>query len=211
MNRKLTETMANLILREATFNDSDKLKILEEECPQGTTLKILSERDDYFFRSKLYGNHYTLVAVDNEQIIGVLAAIKKQVYINGKEALGVFLYDLRIHPTYRRTFGGRIMLRAWRMVEKWSDKIGADFSYGYVKSDNLIMRGFFKRKKYSVAGHMVIKGRPVFREKPVKYILEKIDCSNKTLFQDFSYEYGSRNLIPCSMNEQQSVKNRMKP
>lgn len=193
--------MAKLILREATFNDSEKLKILEEECPQGTTLKILSERDDYFFRSKLYGNHYTLVAIDGEKIIGVLAAVKKSVFIEGKEALGVFLYDLRIHPAYRRTPGGRIMLRAWKMVEKWSDKIGADFSYGYVKSDNLIMRGFFKRKSYTGSGYLIVKGRPVYRRKTVKYKPEKINCSDKSLFTNFNKEYGSKNLLPTAMGK----------
>ncbi len=191
--------MVKLCLREATFDDSEKLKILEEECPQGTTLKILSERDDYFFRSKLYGNHYTLVALDGEKIIGVLAAVRKTVFIEGKEALGVFLYDLRIHPAYRRTPGGRIMLRAWKMIEKWSDKIGADFSYGYVKSDNLIMRGFFKRKSYSGAGYLVIKGRPVYRKKTVKYKPEKINCDNKSLYSNFKQEYGTRNLLPSAM------------
>ncbi len=191
--------MAKLILREATFDDSKKLKILEEECPQGTTLKILSERDDYFFRSKLYGNHYTLVAVDGEKIIGVLAAVRKSVFIKDKKALGVFLYDLRIHPSYRRTLGGRIMLRAWKMVEKWSDKIGADFSYGYVKSDNLIMRGFFKRKSYTGAGYLIVKGRPVFRKKAAKYNPEKISCDDKSLFMNFKQEYGTKNLLPAAM------------
>jgi hypothetical protein len=193
--------MDNFILREATFDDSEKLKVLEEECPQGTTLKILSERDDFFFRSRLYGNHYTLVAVDEKRIIGVLAAVKKSVSVNGKEALGVFLYDLRIHPDYRRTFGGRIMLRAWKMVEQWSKQQCADFNYGYVKSDNLIMRGFFNRKGYSVAGHMTIKGRAVFRKKPTKYRIEKIDCSDKVLFQDFSREYGTKNLMPSMLQQ----------
>jgi ribosomal protein S18 acetylase RimI-like enzyme len=193
--------MADFILREATFDDSKKLKILEQECPQGTNLKILSDRDDFFYRSKLYGNHYTLVAVESERIIGVLAAVKKQVNINGRQALGIFLYDLRVHPDYRRTFGGRIMLRAWRMVENWSVEQKADFTYGYVKSDNLIMRGFFNRKGYTSAGNMAVTGRPVFKIKKTNYLLEKIDCNDKTLSQDYNKEYGSKNLMPSVLQK----------
>ncbi len=91
------------------------------------------------------------------------------------------------------------MLRAWKKVEKWSEEIGADFSYGYVKSDNFIMRGFFKRKSYTGAGYLIVKGRPVFRKKTVKYRPEKINCEDNSLFNNFKQEYGTRNLLPSVM------------
>jgi hypothetical protein len=60
------------------------LRELERACPQGTRLKIYSERDDCFFRSRLYGNDHALVAEDRAKgrIFGVMAALE-DVYLRG--------------------------------------------------------------------------------------------------------------------------------
>jgi hypothetical protein len=62
-------------LRIATPADNDALKELELACPQGTKLRIASERDDSFARSRLYGNDCTLVGVNRtkDRIFGVIA------------------------------------------------------------------------------------------------------------------------------------------
>ena len=69
------------------------------------------ERDNYFIRSRLYGNDHTLVAEDQSKglIFGVIAATLKEVSIGGSRRKAAFFYDLRVHPDYRRSVLDRRM------------------------------------------------------------------------------------------------------
>src|SRR3972149_6926747 len=109
-------------IRAATEADNPALRELERSCPQGARLKLYSERDDYFLRSRLYGHDHTLVAEDRGQgrLIGVLAAALKEVYLAGAVRPAAFFYDLRVHPEYRRSLLGRHMLGVWKAMENWA-------------------------------------------------------------------------------------------
>jgi GNAT superfamily N-acetyltransferase len=153
-------------LRVATPADNDALRELERACPQGSKLKICSERDDYFVRSRLYGNDHTLVAVDKaeDRIFGVIAASIKEVLIGGVPRKAVIFNDLRIHPDYRRSVLARHMLGAWLAMERWAKDQSADAICGLMKADNETMLGLQgKRSDYRFVGRMVVLNRPVFR------------------------------------------------
>ena len=111
-------------IRTATEADNPALRELERSCPQGARLRLHSERDDYFLRSRLYGNDHTLVAEDRGQgrLIGVMAAALKDVYIAGAVRSAAFFYDLRVHPDYRRSLLGRHMLGVWNAMERWAQE-----------------------------------------------------------------------------------------
>lgn len=188
--------MSKFILRHSLETDNKKLIELEKACPQGSRLSITTERKDFFFRSRLYGNHHTLIALDGEIIIGVIAATMKIIQIDGNEIPIVFMYDLKIHPDYRKSLGAIIMVKAWKRTEEWAREQGAHILYGYVKSDNQIMKSFFEKRKYSVGGEMVVCSRPSYKKRRISITPKEISCNSKTILKQFSAEYSSKNLLP---------------
>jgi GNAT superfamily N-acetyltransferase len=187
-------------LRRAEPADNKALMELERACPQGSRLTVHSERTDYFYRAKLFGNDHTLVAVDRGRIFGVLSATLKEVFLNGEPVTAAYFYDLRIHPEYRRTVIARNMLKAWLDTEKWAKEAGAAIMYGTVKDDNQQMLGLQRKKSsYRFAGEMRIVSRPVYRRRKVDVAPEPVDLDihGNDLAVKVYQEYGSRNLYPA--------------
>jgi GNAT superfamily N-acetyltransferase len=191
-------------LRLATPADNDALRELELACPQGTKLRIASERDDYFVRSRLYGNEHTLVAVDKarNRIFGVIAASTKEVLIGGMPRKVVIFNDARVHPDYRRSVLARHMLGAWLALERWAKEVGAHAICGLVKADNEAMLGFQRKKsEYQFVGGMVVLNRPVFRRARVRSVLEQVPAGDAELADALWKEYGERDFIPVALRE----------
>ena len=182
--------------------DNEVLLEIERACPQGSRLVMHSERNDYLYRAKLFGNHHAMVAVDHGRVFGVLAATLKKVLIDGKEVDAAYFYDLRVHPDFRRTVSGRNMLKVWLETEKWAEDSGARIMYGMIKGDNETMLGMQRKKKaYRFSGEMHIVSRPVFKKKHVEAPPELVDLSRDGgyLAAEVFKEYGSRNLFPADL------------
>jgi hypothetical protein len=77
---------------------------------------MYSEREDYFFRARMYGDTRTLVTGDGGRLFGVLAAAIKGLRIGGI-----------VHPAYKRSVLGRHMLRAWKSMERFRFSRGDDW------------------------------------------------------------------------------------
>lgn len=191
-------------VREATEADGPALMELERVSPQGTSLVMHSERNDYFFRGRLFGNHRTLVVVDSGRVVGVLAATLKRIRIGGKPRLGAFFYDLRLHPDYRKSVAGRHILRAWNDMERWAETSGADLIYGMVKSDNVAMHMMQRHKQgYRFAGEMRIVSRAVYRRRRGVPEPEEIDLEthNREMGALVHAAYGERALYPLDLSD----------
>jgi hypothetical protein len=193
--------MPSIEIRKATIADNDALIALERACPQGANLSIASERKDYFVRAKFYGNQHTIVATAGGVVVAVLAGTLKPLEVDGREVTGALLYDFRLHPDYRRALGGVFVVRAWNQMEAWARESGADFIYGFVKTDNHIMRGFFDRKGYSDAGRMVIASRAVFRRKAVRFAAAETPRPGGDYTKEFLGTYGDRPLFPVPFRD----------
>jgi GNAT superfamily N-acetyltransferase len=194
--------MSDSGIRPVTPADNDALIEIERACPQGSRLIMHSERKDYLYRAKLFGNHHTMVAVDHGRVFGVLAATLKKVLIDGEEVDVAYFYDLRVHPDFRRTVSGRNMLKVWFETEKWAKDSGAQVMYGMIKGDNETMLGMQRRKRaYKFSGKMLIVSRPVYREQSVNAPIELVDLSlhGKDLAAEVFAEYGSKNLFPANL------------
>ncbi len=192
--------MPSGLIRAATAADNPGLRELERACPQGERLRLYSERDDYFLRSRLYGNDHTLVAEDREKgrLIGILAAARKQVYLGGAVRPAVFFYDLRVHPDYRRSLLGRHMLGVWNGMERWAQESGAHLIYGLVKHDNQAMRSMRdKRSGYRFLGSMEVVSRAVFRKKPMHQAPEEVSPQDTELARALWEAYGRRDFYPA--------------
>jgi hypothetical protein len=199
-----TPRMPSSVLRLATRDDLPALAALERSCPQGTALKLSSERDDYFFRSRLYGNDHTLVTVDpaKGRLFGVLSATLKRVRVDSREILAASFYDLRVHPDYRASLLVRHMLRAWNDMQSWAAENGAAAIYGFVKGDNEAMLGLQSRKQeWRFAGTMEVVSRPVFRRRAVRAEVSEVDLAahGADMAQRVRRTYGERHLFPLAL------------
>ena len=191
-------------IRPATESDNEALIEIERACPQGSRLIMHSERSDYLYRAKLFGNHHTVVAVDHGRVFGVLAATLKKVLIDGEEVDAAYFYDLRIHPDFRRTVTGRNMLKVWFETEKWAKDSGARIMYGMIKGDNETMLGMQRKKRaYKFSGEMLIVSRAVFKRNAVDLPVEHVDLSRhgRDLAAEVYKEYGSKNLFPANLTD----------
>jgi ribosomal protein S18 acetylase RimI-like enzyme len=193
-------------IRLAVPDDNAALLDLERQCPQGTTLRIASERTDYFFRSSLYGNDHTLVAVDQSRgrLIGVVTGAVKEVMIAGRPVSASLVYDLRVHPDYRRAFAGRHMLRAWNLMTRWAETNGSELLYGLVKSDNAEMLGVHRKKReYRFVGKMVVIGRPVYRHARLRVVPREVDLAreNERMAARVRAQYGSHLFFPTAFRD----------
>ena len=189
-------------LRVATPADNDALRELERACPQGTKLRIASERDDYFVRSRLYGNDHTLVAVDRakDRIFGAIAASTKEVLIGGTRKKIVVFNDLRVHPDYRRTVLARHMLGAWLAMERWAKDVEAHAICGLVKSDNDEMSALQgKKSEYRWVGRMIVLNRAVYRRARLASAPEQVPAGDPELAGALWREYGDRDFVPVAL------------
>ena len=192
-------------VRIATPADNPRLIELERTSPQGTKLQIYSERKDYFFRSTLYGNQHTLVAVDNQadRLIGVMAGTLKDVYLGGRATRAAFFYDLRLHPDYRRTVLGRHMLRVWNLMDRWAEESGAALMYGLVKGDNTTMIGFQQKKQnYRFTGKMTVLSRPVYRPRRLHRLPRELspEEANVRIGKKVRERYGKWPFFPTAFD-----------
>jgi GNAT superfamily N-acetyltransferase len=192
------------VVRIATPADNDALRELERACPQGSKLRISSERDDYFVRSRLYGNDHTLVAVDkaHDRIFGVIAASMKEVLIGGTPTKAAIFNDLRIHPDYRRSVLARHMLGAWIAMERWAGENGARAVYGLMKADNENMLGIQRKKSgYLIVGGMAVLNRPVFRRARRGTPPEQVPAGDHGVAEMVWREYGGRDFVPVALRD----------
>jgi len=187
------------IVRPASETDNAALIELERLCPQGTRLRMYSERDDYFFRARLYGDAHTLVVEDRGEgrIFGVLGASMKDISVRGERRPAAFFYDLRLHPDYRKSVRGRFMLTAWKAMERWAGERGAHLIYGLVKKDNAPMTALVdSRMGYRFAGGMMIQSRPVFRRSRLREAAREIAPDDARLVARTQAAYGRRDFFP---------------
>jgi len=186
-------------VRSATEADNPALIRLERLCPQGTRLRMYSEREDYFFRARMYGDTRMLVAEDRARgrLFGVLAAAMKDLYIGGVVRPAAFFFDLRVHPDYRVSVRGRHILVAWKAMERWAEERGAHLIYGLMKHDNAAMTALVDRRLgYRFAGGMTVQSRPVFRRVRVHEAPDEIPPDDPRLVERTWAEYGDRDFFP---------------
>lgn len=122
-------------IRAATHDDNEALLHLESQSPQGTGISILLDREDYFYRSRMYGDARVIVAEEDEKIVGVMAYAVKEVFLGSGTDRVAYFYDLRGEVTYRRSMK-RGLLRLWHAVHDEIQAADAAFLFGHVKADN---------------------------------------------------------------------------
>jgi hypothetical protein len=164
-------------IREATKKDNEALLRLEAESPQGTGIRILIDREDYFYRSALFDVGKVLLAEEDEKLVGVMAYAIKEVYISGKIRRVAYLYDLRGEASYRRSMK-RGLYRLWKTLESDVIDSKAAFIYGNVKADNLNSSRIYEKSEAQVVGDCGILALPSLPARSGNSLLEEMPLAD---------------------------------
>jgi ribosomal protein S18 acetylase RimI-like enzyme len=128
-------------IRAADDADNTELLDLEKMCPQGTSLVLQFDRSpDFFSRSRVYENYKVYVAEEEGKIVGTVGATLKEFNMSEEVVKGVYIYDLRVHPTFRgRGIGSELVQQVM------AEENEADLAYGIIMEENYPSIALFKR------------------------------------------------------------------
>ena len=183
-------------IREATKEDNEALLRLEAESPQGTGIRILIDREDYFYRSAFFDTGKILLAEEDENLVGIMAYAIKEVYIAGEVKRVAYLYDFRGEASYRRSMK-RGLYRLWKTLESEVNDSGAAFIYGNVKADNSDSSRIYEKSQAQVVGHCGILVLPSLPARPGTNSLPEIPLTDAVnAVETFS---GKRDLQPLRL------------
>jgi GNAT superfamily N-acetyltransferase len=94
--------MINLKITHYSFEDNEAALQLEEQCVQGEKLILKFSRPSFHARSEVYDKYKILCGRVNDKLIGIIAGAEKSVFLHGEMIRAVYIYDLRVHPDYRK-------------------------------------------------------------------------------------------------------------
>jgi N-acetylglutamate synthase-like GNAT family acetyltransferase len=129
-------------------------------CPQGTSLVLQFDRSpDFFLRSRVYDNYKVYVAAEEEgKIVGTVGATLKEFNISGEVVKGVYIYDLRVHPTFRgRSIGSKLVQQII------AEENEADFAYGIIMEENYPSIALFKRLGFQSIHDLMLLNIPLYK------------------------------------------------
>jgi ribosomal protein S18 acetylase RimI-like enzyme len=145
-------------IRVADDADNAELLDLEKMCPQGTSLVLQFDRSpDFFLRSRVYENYKVYVAEEEGKIVGTVGATLKEFNISEEVVKGVYIYDLRVHPTFRgRGIGSKLVQQVMADNE-------ADLAYGIIMEENYPSIALFKRLGFQHIHDLMFLSVPLYK------------------------------------------------
>ncbi len=99
--------MRNLNFAPFTPQDDESALALEGLCVQGKSLSLRFHRPSFKTRSLQYEHSKIVCAKDGKKLIGIIAGALKPVKLRGQIIEVLYVYDLRVHPDYRRQGVGK--------------------------------------------------------------------------------------------------------
>jgi GNAT superfamily N-acetyltransferase len=82
--------------------DNQEALALEDACVQGESLVLKYRRPTFHARSGVYAKHKILCARMDGRLAGIAAWAEKEIMLHGRRIKAAYLYDLRVHPDYRK-------------------------------------------------------------------------------------------------------------
>ena len=146
-------------IRPATDEDNKELLELEKLCPQGTGLVLQFDRSpDFFCRSRTYDSYNIYIAQGEGKTIGTIASTVRNFNLNGKRTIGVYIYDLRVHPDHRgRGIGSEL-------IQHVIDRSGeVQVAYAIIAEDNYSSLALFKKMGFQKTHDFVLLNIPLYR------------------------------------------------
>jgi GNAT superfamily N-acetyltransferase len=153
-------------IREATEADNYNLIALQEKCPQGTTIVVLSvNTPDFFGRVKVYRDYKVFVACKDDRIIASAACALRDARIDSNIEKIAYEFQLFVDPGYR---GRRIAGQLHEVREEYIRKQGATLSYGIIMEGNIPSIRHTERQGFQRYRTLVMPCISVFREMEVR-------------------------------------------
>lgn len=94
--------MSDLRILPYTGEDNEAALSLEEQCVQGKSLSLKFCRPTFHARSEVYDNCRILCAKVGGMLVGIVAGTVKFVKLREEMIRAAYIYDLRVHPDYRK-------------------------------------------------------------------------------------------------------------
>ncbi|MEJ2738414.1 MAG: GNAT family N-acetyltransferase, partial [Dehalococcoidia bacterium] len=155
-----------MYIREATKADNDNLIALQERCPQGTTIVVLSvNTPDFFGRVKVYRDYKVFVACEGDRIIASAACALRSAWIDGNIEKIACEFQTFVDPEYR---GLRIAGQLHEVREEYIKKQGAVLSYSIIMEGNVPSMRHTGRQGFQRYRTLVMPCISVFRELGVR-------------------------------------------
>jgi GNAT superfamily N-acetyltransferase len=126
-----------ITIRKAELSDGPSLSHIDSLCTQGKGVVFHYQRKNFFARSGVYKRWSSFIAKEGEITVGTASACIKEVRIAGSFYPVGYVYDLRVHPAWRKR---GISYRLLEAVETYLRHEGARYAYTYVLDVNIIAR-----------------------------------------------------------------------
>ena len=131
-----------MLIREAADSDNRALLQLTKLSPMKGVISLCIDRQpDFFALLKKRGESIVLVAVENEQLIGVFSASKHMVWFNEKPVPVYYIADFKVHPAFRGSTTG---LRLVKNMHEVVRQKGAGLVFCTIADGNDRILPFFK-------------------------------------------------------------------
>jgi ribosomal protein S18 acetylase RimI-like enzyme len=124
---------ADLLLRDAEVTDHDALQSLDGASPDAGAALIQARRN-FFARTAAYNRCRTIVAQQEDQIVGVLCAALTPVRVAGRPCSAGYIFNVRVNPGQRTRGVGSMMMRA---AADWLESEGAPYVTGLIGVTNV--------------------------------------------------------------------------
>ncbi|UCF19276.1 MAG: GNAT family N-acetyltransferase [Gemmatimonadota bacterium] len=150
---------SELVIADYEPDDNAAALELDRKCLQGEAYRLSFRRSTFDRRARNYRDWRILVARLSDQVVGTLGMALKDVTLDGKSTSAGFLFDLRVHPEYRRKgIAQRLAAKAldWAFAR-------APVVYIYVVADNRITQHIASLLGGSDAGTYAYLVYPTYR------------------------------------------------
>jgi GNAT superfamily N-acetyltransferase len=123
-----------LEIREARPEDEYELRLLQESCPQGTTLVVSTVNiPDFFSRVRAYESYKVYAACEGGRIVGSAAVTTREILINGAKTLSGYEFQYFTSPNHR---GRGIAKILHTQIESYLNEKGAVITSGLIMGGN---------------------------------------------------------------------------
>jgi GNAT superfamily N-acetyltransferase len=155
-----------VLLKIAPYRPEDNVAALalEEKCVQGRNLVLKYRRPTFHARSEVYSKWNMLCAKVDGRLVGTAAWAEKEVSLHNRRIKAAYMYDLRVHPDYRKKGV------SFQLTRALFDDIGgqADCLYTWIAGENdrclLPARRLFGMKTVIPFTYAVF---PIYRKKKI--------------------------------------------
>ncbi|MGQ9849315.1 MAG: GNAT family N-acetyltransferase [Aggregatilineaceae bacterium] len=134
-------------------DDDPALMALERLSPRGLPAPFVHYRRRFIDRAALFADHVLLVAENDGEVIGCVAAGLKRTHIGGEPVSLGYVFDVRTHPARRRQGLGTALVST---MDDYLRELGMDGVYGHIVASNVPSLRLFAKLGYERLRQLIL-------------------------------------------------------